>query len=124
MEKINLKVIKIEQKQDKKASSTPWKIDQVGTVVDDAQSYGYKSFKAAQKAMWYKFKNGKEKSDSLKTEASNFWKTNKKIQKYVQNIYECCFKEFARGETTDDDLFTQIKSEFNVDINKKYLKYV
>ena len=32
-----------------------------GNVIDDAQGYGYRSAMKAQKAMWYKFKGGKQK---------------------------------------------------------------
>lgn len=35
--------------------------DENGNVTDDAQGYGYKSRQKAAKAVWYKFKGGREK---------------------------------------------------------------
>jgi hypothetical protein len=53
-------------------------VDDEDKIIDDAQGYGYKTFDKAKKALWYKYKGGKEKINNEKLEAEKFWKNNTK----------------------------------------------
>ena len=97
-------------------------VDDDGNVVDDAQGYGYKSKQKAAKAMWYKFEGGKQKVSKEKQERKAFFKQHKGLDKFLHKIYECNFKEIARGEVTDDDIIAEVKKEFGIDIPVKYLQ--
>ncbi len=92
-------------------------------VIDDAQGYGYKSLKSAEKAIWYKFKGGKQKIQNITAEALFFWKKNPEVKSFVTAFYENNFKELSRGEMTEDDLINGIKEKFNITLNKKYIEY-
>lgn len=59
-----------------------------GTVIDDAQGYGYKSAQAAHKAAAYKFKGGRQK-----TEVANlFWRKNPDFAKKLADVLLINFK--------------------------------
>ena len=98
--------------------------EETGEIIDDAQSYGYKTFEKAQKAMWYKFKGGKAKISTDKNEAIKFFKENPEIKKRLDNLYEMWGKEIMLGEVTDFDILLEIRNEFNIDVSKNYLKYL
>ena len=95
--------------------------DDNGKVIDDAQGYGYKSKQSAAKAMWYKFKQGKQKIAKHKQDKIAFFKKHKGLNKFLCSIWENNFKEMARGETTEQDIIDCVKEEFNIDIPKKYI---
>ena len=121
------------KEEEGKYKSVPYKINnenrfviiniETGEVADDAQGWGYKSKEKSDKALWWKYKKGKEKTDNTKSEALLFFKSNPKLRKFINDFYEWNFKEFARGETTDKDLIEEVKGEFNIDLPKKYIKY-
>jgi len=94
-----------------------------GEIIDDAQSYGYRSIWKAKKAYWYKFQHGKKQLDKLESEAKLFWKTNNNIKTYVNNWYDTHYKEAYRKKQLDKDLITAIKIEFNIELTPKYLDY-
>jgi hypothetical protein len=96
---------------------------ETGEVLDDAQGYGYKTTEGARKALWYKFKNGKEKLNKEKHEALDFFKKNIELKKRLNELFEMNYKELALGETTEEEILNQIKEEFKTTIPKKYLKY-
>lgn len=83
--------------------------DDDGKIVDDAQGYGYKTKQNATKAMWWKFKNGKNKHDEL----ARWWKNppNDVLLKRIFEIEEINLKELARGEFTTDDVFNYAADE-------------
>jgi len=91
--------------------------DDEGTVVDDAQGYGYKTKQKAYKAMYYKFQGGKQKDKEKKT----FFRKNLNIKEAINKIYELNFKEIARGEITQKDIKEEIDKKFNIDLPKSYL---
>lgn len=95
-------------------------VDDNDATIDDAQGYGYKSYEKATKAMWYKYKNGKDKIENEKSEALNFWKNNKEIEKFVSNFIECNYKD----NLTDKEIIKITEKEFNIELNIKYLKYL
>jgi hypothetical protein len=97
-------------------------VDDDGKTVDDAQGYGYKSKAKATKAMWYKFKGGKGKISQQKGEKRKYFKEHPGLDKFIERMYECYFKEIARDEITEQDLLDEIKEEFGIDMPKKYLK--
>lgn len=97
-------------------------VDENDKMVDDAQGYGYKSEEKAQKAMWYKFKGGKEKILNERQEQEEFFKNHKGLKNFIYEIYENNFKEISRGEVTDSDILLEIKEKFNVAMPRKYLK--
>ncbi len=130
---MNLDIIKMLQKKNDQKQE-PWDCDPqedryvitekaTGRTIDDAGGYGYKSFESARKAMWYRFEGGKKKTNSMRSEATKFWKNNQAIKVFVNDFYMCNVKEIARGEFSDNDLIKGIKEKFNIDINRKYFEY-
>lgn len=95
-------------------------VDDNDITIDDAQGYGYKTYENASKAMWYKYKNGKEKINKEKIEALNFWKNNNQIEKFVSNFIECNYKE----NITHKEIVKITEEKFNIRLNEKYLKYI
>lgn len=93
-------------------------------VLDDAQGYGYKTKQKAAKAAWWKYKKGKEKSEALNKEMRKFFAEHENISDFISEILEINFKEFYTGENTFDDVIKAVKTEFDVDITKKHIKYV
>ena len=129
----NLDIVKMTQKKTNQQQN-PWDCDppedrymiiekETKRIVDNAGGHGFKSFGAAKKAMWYRFEGGKQKIDSLKSEATKFWKAYPEIKSFVNNLYEYNVKEIALGEISDDDLVNSVKEKFNITINKKYFEY-
>ena len=90
-----------------------------GEVIDDAQGYGYKSKQKAFIAYEYKYGDGKKRH----IEYQNFWIEHIDIAKFIIKFNEMWFKEIARKEITEDDLLEEIKKNFNISIEKKYLKH-
>lgn len=130
---MNLEIVKIAQKETI-PQRHPWDSDppedrymviekETKRIVDDARGYGFKSFESAKKAMWYRFDGGKQKIDSLKSEAKKFWKANPEIKSFVNNLYEYNVKEIALGEISEDVLVESVNEKFNITINKKYFDY-
>lgn len=99
-------------------------LDDDGNVIDDAQGYGYKSFEKAKKALWYKFKKGKEKIKNDKKDSEKFWKDNPEAKKEMSDMLDFHFKEIMRGETSKKDIIKKIEEKFKIKIDKKYLKYL
>ena len=93
-----------------------------GIIVDDAQGWGYKTEEKAQKAMWYKFKGGKQKIDKQEQDKRKFFNQHKGLNKFLYRIWENNFKEIARGELTDQDIIDDVKKEFGIDLPKKYVQ--
>jgi len=98
-------------------------VDDDGKLLDDAQGYGYKSKQKAIKAMWYKFKGGKQKINQKQQERKKFFNQYKGLEKFLDKIYENNYKEISRGEVTNEDILAEIKKEFNVDMPKEYLTW-
>lgn len=114
-----------------KAGQSPWDkrwvlIDpETKGIIDDAQGYGYKSKQKAIKAGWYKFSGGKEKKQSAKSAAKNFWKKNKEFAKEVNNLYEWGFKEIARGEIDPDEEIDELIQKMGVvGFKKEFVDYM
>ena len=59
-----------------------------GTVIDDAQGYGYKSAQAAHKAAAYKLKGGRQKASATKA----FWRKNPYFAKKLADVLLINFK--------------------------------
>ena len=95
-------------------------VDDNNVAIYDAQGYGYKTYEKASKAMWYKYKNGKDKIENEKSEALKFWKNNKEIEKFVSNFIECNYKD----NLTDKEIIKITEENFNIKISIKYLKYM
>jgi len=94
------------------------------SVIDDAQGYGYKTRRNAEKVIWYKFKGGKENTDSKKSQLNKLYKENPGLKDYISDLYEDRFKEIARGEISDKDVASFISEKFSIDFKVGYLKYV
>jgi hypothetical protein len=95
-----------------------------GEILDDAQGYGYKDKQRAIKAMWWKFKNGKEKVDNNKKLFKEWIKIddNKRIYKEIEDILLINFKEIIRGEIKVSDIINEIESRDGVIIPKYVIK--
>lgn len=89
-------------------------ISKDGNIIDTAQGYGYHSQTSARKAMWWKFKGGEQKSKENKS-AYKKWinasPNRKSIEKKLQRLFECYFKEIAREETSVDEIWHEIEAE-------------
>lgn len=94
--------------------------DESGKVIDNAQGYGYKTFQSAQKAAWYKFKGGKQKTDETKKKALAFWKANKGFGKELNDWLEWNFKEPPTNQEIKE--FAKEKGIANFDI--KFVEYL
>ena len=95
--------------------------DDVGNIIDDANGYGYKTEQKAKKAIWYKFNGGKEKINKKEKEKKEYFKQNPGLEKFIEEMYECYFKELHYGERDEQDLLDEIKEHFNIDMPKEYL---
>jgi hypothetical protein len=95
-------------------------IDDNDKIIDDAQGYGYKTVDKAKKALWYKYKGGKEKINDEKSKAENFFKDNPKIKNFIINLIEINFKEGI----SDNDIIEISEKEFQQKINKNFIKYI
>lgn len=87
-------------------------------IVDDAQGYGYKDRQRASRAMWYKFKGGREKID-LQKKNLNSWRKkedNNKIFNKINKLIESYYKEICRGETIIKEIFEEIEKEFEIEL--------
>ena len=92
-----------------------------GKIIDDAQGYGYKSKQNAYRAMYYKFKGGKQKKQQKDSIRKTFFKQHPGLKKFIDDIYEINFKEIFRGEVTEEDIKREIKDKFGIDIPSEYL---
>ena len=96
-------------------------VDDNGKIVDDAQGYGYKTKQKVSKAMWYKFKGGKEKINKHEKNRASFFKKHKGLDEFLNKIMENNFKEIARGEITNQDIIEEVREEFDIDIPEEYI---
>lgn len=90
-----------------------------GEIIDDANSYGYKSELNAKKAMRWKYDENVKKS---RDEASKFWKENPKLKKLIRKTLDNYAVDMVKGEYTFEELILQIESEHKVKIDRKFLK--
>ena len=95
-------------------------VDENNKTIDDAQGYGYKTYQNANKVIWYKFSGGKEKIDDYKS----FWKTNKELYNYLNELFDMNCKEICRGEISQEELIREAENKFNIKIPKNSLKYM
>lgn len=96
-------------------------VDVNDKLLDDASGYGYKTKQNALKAGWYKFQDGKNKIDEIKS----WWKQNKAFSNRLNDFQEWNFKEIARDEVNFEEEAVEIAREMNVDgFEVKFLKYL
>jgi len=98
--------------------------DDNGKIIDDAQGYGYKTKQNACKALWYKFKGGKEKIEEKKRERREFFKNNLGVEKWLRRTMWNNWKEIALGTVTDEDIIKAAKEKFDINVPKEYLDHV
>ena len=96
-------------------------VDDAGKVVDDASGYGYKTYKKAIKAMWYKFGGGKAKIETATEKRRKFMKEYPGLENFIEELYMYNCKEFARGEYNDKNVLVAIKDKIGVDMPKAFL---
>ncbi|HUS48769.1 MAG TPA: hypothetical protein VMZ91_01275, partial [Candidatus Paceibacterota bacterium] len=75
----------------------------------------------AAKAMWYKFKNGKQKIENKKKKIEKIFKENPGLEKFIDDLYEINVKEIAMGEYSSKDIIKAINDKFNIDFSEIYL---
>ena len=95
-----------------------------GKLLDDAQSYGYKTAQGAHKAGWYKFQGGRKKISSDKIAAKKFWKEHRDVKKEFVLSLECGVKDLALGYTTIEEIVSDLEKHFDVVIPKSAVKYL
>lgn len=83
---------------------------------------GYKSAQSAQKALWYKFKNGKEIISEKKFKIKEIAKNHKDLVKFVGDLYLTWFKELARGEITDLNFIKDIDEKFGIKLSVSQIR--
>lgn len=91
-------------------------------IIDDAQGYGYKTKQGAEKAMWYKFKDGKSKIDIAKKDANLFWKYNSEIKDCLEDIMFIGLKE--GNKLTKNELVNYVKDKYGKVIDPNCIKYM
>jgi hypothetical protein len=62
-----------------------------GKVLDDAESFGYKTEISANKAMWFKFQDGEDNINKKRLESSEFFKKHPEIRDFINDFYEANF---------------------------------
>lgn len=97
-------------------------VDSNGTIVDDAQGYGYKTQKSAHKAMWYRFGEGKKKTEDNDKIYKNFKKEKKEFLEEFYKRLEYNFKEIYRNETTPKEILEELEKDFNINISDNIKK--
>lgn len=101
-------------------------VDKNNNIIDDAQGYGYKTKEIAAKALWWKFKGGKEAVDNSERKFQTWLKSseeNKSMFEMFNSLIDTHFKEIAIGETKLEELFNVVENEMNnkIDDNIKCL---
>lgn len=101
-------------------------VDKNNNIIDDAQGYGYKTKEKAAKALWWKFKGGKETASDSERKFQTWLKSseeNKTIFETFNSLIDIHFKEIAIGETKLEELFNVVENEMNnkIDDNIKCL---
>jgi hypothetical protein len=99
-------------------------VDADGVIVDDAQGYGYKSPQAAHKAMWYRFKGGKDKIATANAVGKRYWSDKKKLADALEKCAEYNFKELARGETTVEEIVLEVEKDFGVTLDRRMVDWL
>lgn len=96
-----------------------------GEVIDDANGFGFKTRKSASKALWYKFKNGKEKIKKEKSDLDKLLEKEnyKKMKEEIENTMEWNFKDLGMGIITIEDIFDSVEKEFDEKIPYLLRKY-
>ena len=90
-------------------------------VVDDANSYGYKTKQSCYKALSYKFGGGKEREENGKEEAIKFFKENPNIKEFIINSYKN--KDVFYNYNVVKELIKGVEQEFGIKIPQFYLNY-
>ena len=93
--------------------------DATGKIIDDAQGYGYKSRQKAHIAISYKYQGGKQKANQRKADYNKWLKENPVHASIVDEFNDqimWCFKEIARGETTQKEIWDELKKEYAIEI--------
>lgn len=97
--------------------------EETGELLDDAQGYGYKTVESSNKAMWYKFQDGKLKLDTQRDESRKFFKDNPEILNYINLTYETHFNQTAFGQIYNPELLDMVEKKFGIKIPIHYMKY-
>ena len=97
-------------------------IDHAGTVVDDAQGYGYKTAHNAHKVIWYKFDGGRKKMGKRKSAARRFWREHPDIRKSAESWILGAAKDLCRGEITLKDIAASLSRETGTDVAVGHLQ--
>jgi ribosomal protein L17 len=97
-------------------------VDTNGNVIDDAQGYGYKNRQNAHKVIYYR--KNKKKIHKKESDIKIFWKKNKELKKYVEEMIELNFKEILRKEITIEDIRKEAMNDFDIEIPKGYIKKI
>lgn len=95
--------------------------DKTGKILDDAQGWGFKTRQKAFFSMHHNFLGGKESKQQRKNDFKNWVNSNpthKKIVNEFNNLLEGYFKEIARGESTIEDVWGQLETEYKIEIPK------
>jgi hypothetical protein len=93
--------------------------DSGGKVLDDAQGYGYKSRQKAHLALNWKYLGGRNKSSQRKSEFRKWQKLNPSHKEIVNKFHECMeinFKEIAKGEVTQKEIWDELAKEYSMEI--------
>lgn len=90
-----------------------------GKIVDDAQGYGYRTRQKAFLAMNWKFKGGRQKAETQKSNYKKWVKEDSKNKELIDKFNEYLewnFKELARNEVTIDEIWNTLESEYGIKV--------
>lgn len=93
--------------------------DNSGKVLDDAQGYGYKSRQKAHLALNWKYLGGRNKSSQRKADFNKWKKSNATHKEIIDKFYECVeinFKEIAKGEVTQKEIWDELAKKYSLEI--------
>ena len=91
-------------------------------IVDDGNGFGYKTLSSCDKALWYKFKKGKEKIEERKLEIKTFYNEHPEIRKYILDVYKK--EELFYSESVILYLIELVEKKFGIILPIDYLKHI
>ena len=94
-------------------------VNKEGTVIDDANGYGYKTKQNAYLAANWKFLGGKEKANKRKSDFEKWKKENPIHDQVIVDFYryvDSYVKDIAIGYITMDDIWGWLSEDHQIEI--------
>ena len=91
-------------------------------ILDDCNGFGYKSIDSATKAIWWKFKNGKEKTEQNKKNYQEWLKIDIH-SKFIERINEIILINL-KSIIDEEDIIKQVENECNIKFPREFKRYI